>query len=146
MNKPIFLTLLFASALAAAAGILFGLAYPVLDPYMGVSLGWKAFVAAILGGAACTGMFKFAPALEAAGSFWGGPAIPSLASAALAGVAVPGLAGRRPPGAGRDRPAGHRRRRPHRQCAHGARGPGPLRSGPPAVARGAAMGGGLWSG
>jgi hypothetical protein len=33
-----------------AAGILFGLAYPVLDPYMGVLLGWKAFVAAILGG------------------------------------------------------------------------------------------------
>jgi branched-chain amino acid transport system permease protein len=28
----------------------FGLAYPVLDPYMGVSFGWKAFVAAILGG------------------------------------------------------------------------------------------------
>ncbi len=38
------------SALAAAAGILYGLAYPVLDPYMGVLLGWKAFVAAILGG------------------------------------------------------------------------------------------------
>ena len=33
-----------------AAGILFGLAYPVLDPLMGVSFGWKAFVAAILGG------------------------------------------------------------------------------------------------
>ena len=30
--------------------ILFGLAYPVLDPYMGVSFGCKAFVAAILGG------------------------------------------------------------------------------------------------
>ena len=36
----------------------------------------------------CTGAFKFAPALEAAGSFWGGPAIPSLASAALAGLVV----------------------------------------------------------
>ncbi|MCW5198994.1 branched-chain amino acid ABC transporter permease, partial [Desulfobulbus sp. F3] len=31
-------------------GILYGQAYPVLDPYMGVLLGWKAFVAAILGG------------------------------------------------------------------------------------------------
>jgi len=38
------------SALAAAAGILFGIAYPVLDPYMGIIIGWKAFVAAILGG------------------------------------------------------------------------------------------------
>ncbi len=38
------------SALAAAAGILFGIAYPVLDPYMGITFGWKAFVAAILGG------------------------------------------------------------------------------------------------
>ena len=44
------MTFAIGSALAAAAGILFGLAYPVLDPYMGVSLGWKAFVAAILGG------------------------------------------------------------------------------------------------
>jgi len=26
------------------------LAYPVLDPYMGIVFGWKAFVAAILGG------------------------------------------------------------------------------------------------
>lgn len=44
------LTFAVGSALAAAAGILYGLAYPVLDPYMGILLGWKAFVAAILGG------------------------------------------------------------------------------------------------
>jgi branched-chain amino acid transport system permease protein len=44
------MTFAIGSALAAAAGILFGLAYPVLDPYMGISFGWKAFVAAILGG------------------------------------------------------------------------------------------------
>lgn len=44
------MTFAIGSALAAAAGILFGVAYPVLDPYMGVVLGWKAFVAAILGG------------------------------------------------------------------------------------------------
>jgi SSS family solute:Na+ symporter len=49
---------------------------------------WPGGVAAILGGAVCTAAFKFAPALEAASAFWGGPAIPSLASAALAGVAV----------------------------------------------------------
>ncbi len=50
INKIAAMTFAIGSALAAAAGILFGLAYPVLDPYMGVSLGWKAFVAAILGG------------------------------------------------------------------------------------------------
>ncbi|AGW14378.1 branched-chain amino acid ABC transporter permease [Megalodesulfovibrio gigas] len=44
------LTFAIGSALAAAAGILFGLAYPVLDPLMGITFGWKAFVAAILGG------------------------------------------------------------------------------------------------
>lgn len=50
INTIAAMTFAIGSALAAAAGILFSLAYPVLDPYMGVSLGWKAFVAAILGG------------------------------------------------------------------------------------------------
>jgi len=50
LNTIAAMTFAIGSALAAAAGILFGLAYPVLDPYMGVALGWKAFVAAILGG------------------------------------------------------------------------------------------------
>ena len=50
LNTIAAMTFAIGSALAAAAGILFGLAYPVLDPYMGVSFGWKAFVAAILGG------------------------------------------------------------------------------------------------
>lgn len=44
------MTFAIGSALASAAGILYGMAYPVLDPYMGILLGWKAFVAAILGG------------------------------------------------------------------------------------------------
>lgn len=44
------MTFALGSALAAAAGILYGIAYPVLDPYMGIVVGWKAFVAAILGG------------------------------------------------------------------------------------------------
>jgi branched-chain amino acid transport system permease protein len=50
INTIAALTFAVGSALAAAAGILFGVAYPVLDPYMGVVFGWKAFVAAILGG------------------------------------------------------------------------------------------------
>lgn len=50
INQIALLTFALGSALAAAAGIFFGIAYPVLDPYMGIRLGWKAFVAAILGG------------------------------------------------------------------------------------------------
>jgi branched-chain amino acid transport system permease protein len=50
LNKIAALTFALGSSLAAAAGILFGVAYPVLDPYMGILFGWKAFVAAILGG------------------------------------------------------------------------------------------------
>lgn len=50
INTIAAMTFAIGSALAAAAGILFGVAYPVLDPYMGIVFGWKAFVAAILGG------------------------------------------------------------------------------------------------
>jgi branched-chain amino acid transport system permease protein len=50
INNIALLTFALGSALAAAAGVLFGIAYPILDPYMGVRFGWKAFVAAILGG------------------------------------------------------------------------------------------------
>lgn len=44
------LTFAIGAGLASVAGVLYGQAYPVLDPYMGILLGWKAFVAAILGG------------------------------------------------------------------------------------------------
>jgi branched-chain amino acid transport system permease protein len=50
LNTIAAMTFAIGSALAAVAGILFGVAYPVLDPYMGIVYGWKAFVAAILGG------------------------------------------------------------------------------------------------
>jgi len=38
------------SALAGAAGILYSLSYPSIDPLMGLLPGVKAFVAAVLGG------------------------------------------------------------------------------------------------
>jgi branched-chain amino acid transport system permease protein len=50
LNTIAALTFAIGSGLAAMAGILYSIAYPVLDPYMGVRFGWKAFVAAILGG------------------------------------------------------------------------------------------------
>ena len=50
LNKIAAMTFALGSGLAAAAGIFYGTAYPILDPYMGITFGWKAFVAAILGG------------------------------------------------------------------------------------------------
>ncbi len=50
LNRIASLTFALGSALAGAAAVLYSMAYPVLDPYMGITVGWKAFVAAILGG------------------------------------------------------------------------------------------------
>jgi len=50
VNLIITVTFALGSSLAAVAGILFGLSYPVLDPYMGMIIGWKAFIAAVVGG------------------------------------------------------------------------------------------------
>ncbi len=43
-------TFVMGSALAAAAGILVGISYPRVDALMGIMIGLKAFVAAVLGG------------------------------------------------------------------------------------------------
>jgi branched-chain amino acid transport system permease protein len=50
VNRVITFTFALGSALAAVAGILFGMSYPVLDPYMGMTIGWRAFIAAVVGG------------------------------------------------------------------------------------------------
>lgn len=50
VNRTISITFAIGSALGALGGILFALAYPQIDPYMGVMPGLKAFVAAVLGG------------------------------------------------------------------------------------------------
>ena len=50
VNKIIVFTFILGSSLAAVAGVLFGMSYPVLDPYMGMIIGWKAFIAAVVGG------------------------------------------------------------------------------------------------
>jgi len=50
VNKVVVFTFIVGSSLAAVAGILFGMSYPVLDPYMGMIIGWKAFIAAVVGG------------------------------------------------------------------------------------------------
>lgn len=50
VDRIIALTFALGSALAAAAGILVGMYYNRIDPYMGMMSGIKAFVAAVLGG------------------------------------------------------------------------------------------------
>lgn len=50
VNTVITFTFALGSALAAIAGILFGMSYQVMDPYMGMIIGWKAFIAAVVGG------------------------------------------------------------------------------------------------
>ncbi len=50
IDTVIVFTFALGSSLAALAGVLFATAYPVLDPYMGALVGWKAFIAAVVGG------------------------------------------------------------------------------------------------
>lgn len=50
VDRVISYTFAIGSALAAAAGVLFALAYPQIHPFMGIMPGLKAFTAAVLGG------------------------------------------------------------------------------------------------
>ncbi len=50
VNKVIVITFMVGSALAGVGSVLVGLKYPKIEPLMGVMIGLKAFVAAVLGG------------------------------------------------------------------------------------------------
>lgn len=50
INNVISFTFILGSGLAAAAGILYSINYPSIDPLMGILPGLKAFIAAVLGG------------------------------------------------------------------------------------------------
>lgn len=50
LNLVISITFFIGTSLGAAAGTMYGLAFPVIDPYMGVLVGWKAFISAVVGG------------------------------------------------------------------------------------------------
>ena len=50
IDKIISYTFAIGAAEAGAAGVMWGLAYPMIDPYMGMIPGIKAFVAAVVGG------------------------------------------------------------------------------------------------
>jgi branched-chain amino acid transport system permease protein len=50
VDRIVSITFALGAGLASIAGIFVGLAYPVIDPYMGIMVGWKAFVSAVVGG------------------------------------------------------------------------------------------------
>jgi branched-chain amino acid transport system permease protein len=49
-DRVISITFVIGSMLAAVGGVLYGLSYSKIEPLMGIMLGLKAFVAAVLGG------------------------------------------------------------------------------------------------
>jgi branched-chain amino acid transport system permease protein len=50
MNTIIMATFMIGSSLAAVAGVMFGTAYEVISFDMGILIGWKAFICAVVGG------------------------------------------------------------------------------------------------
>ena len=46
----IVMTFVLGSSMAAVAGTLYAVSYPILEPYMGALVGWKAFISAVVGG------------------------------------------------------------------------------------------------
>lgn len=50
VDNVISITFAIGSGLGGAAGMMYGMAYPIIDPYMGIIVGWKAFIAAVVGG------------------------------------------------------------------------------------------------
>lgn len=50
VDKIIVTTFVIGSAMAALAGVMYGTAYPILKFDMGMLIGWRAFIAAVVGG------------------------------------------------------------------------------------------------
>jgi branched-chain amino acid transport system permease protein len=50
IDSIIVATFVLGSSMAGLAGLLFAMSYPILEPYMGALIGWKAFIAAVVGG------------------------------------------------------------------------------------------------
>ncbi|MBF0516499.1 MAG: branched-chain amino acid ABC transporter permease [Nitrospirae bacterium] len=50
VNAIIALTFAIGAGFGGAAGTMYAMAFPVIDPYMGIMIGWKAFIAAVVGG------------------------------------------------------------------------------------------------
>lgn len=50
IDNIIVFTFILGSGFAGLAGLLFAMSYPILEPFMGMLIGWKAFIAAVVGG------------------------------------------------------------------------------------------------
>ena len=50
IDAIIVFTFILGSSFAGLAGLLFAMSYPILEPFMGMLIGWKAFIAAVVGG------------------------------------------------------------------------------------------------
>ena len=50
LDIVIIFTFFLGSSMAGLAGLLYAMNFPVLDPFMGALVGWKAFIAAVVGG------------------------------------------------------------------------------------------------
>jgi len=50
IDQVIVFTFILGSGFAGLAGLLFAMSYPILEPFMGMLIGWKAFIAAVVGG------------------------------------------------------------------------------------------------
>jgi len=50
IDNIIVFTFVLGSGFAGLAGLLFAMSYPILEPFMGMLIGWKAFIAAVVGG------------------------------------------------------------------------------------------------
>jgi branched-chain amino acid transport system permease protein len=49
-DRIISMTFALGAGLGGAAGVMYSLAYPVIDYSMGIMIGWKAFISAVVGG------------------------------------------------------------------------------------------------
>lgn len=49
VDRIITMTFALGASIAAVGGILYGMAYTI-DPYMGIRIGWWAFISAVVGG------------------------------------------------------------------------------------------------
>jgi branched-chain amino acid transport system permease protein len=50
VDRVISATFAIGGGLGGAAGVMYAMAYPVIDPSMGILVGWKAFISAVVGG------------------------------------------------------------------------------------------------
>jgi len=50
LNLVISITFAIGTGLGGAAGVMYSQAFLVIDPYMGIMVGWKAFISAVVGG------------------------------------------------------------------------------------------------